>query len=57
MQKYQYEFLYKYALDKHPVIHQVTHVEQGIICTIFTDKLENIKYTLLENGNVIEENI
>lgn len=57
MQKYQYEYLYKYASNELKHIHQVTHIDSGIVCTIFKNKLINIKYTLNSDGSVSKQRI
>lgn len=52
MQKYQYEHLYKVASSEQGHIHQVTHVDEGIVCTICNGKLVNIMYKLHEDGTI-----
>ena len=52
MQKYQYEHLYQIASREQNHIHQVTHVDEGIVCTIFNGKLVNIMYKLHEDGTI-----
>ena len=44
--KEEYKRLYEHALKKHKDIHQITHIDKGIICTIHSNPTLRILYKL-----------
>lgn len=44
--KEEYKRLYEYALKKHKDIHQITHIDKGIICTIYSNATLRVLYKL-----------
>lgn len=56
----EYKRLYDYALTKHDNIHQITHINSGIICTLHGETpvyvLYKLQYTM-NTINIIEKQI
>ena len=44
--KEEYKRLYEHALKRHNDIHQITHIDKGIICTINNNDTLRILYKL-----------
>lgn len=42
----EYKRLYEYALKRHKDIHQITHIDKGIICTIHSQPTLRVLYKL-----------
>lgn len=54
----EYKRLYEYALKQHDNIHQITHIDGGIICTLHGETpvcvLYKLQYTM-DTVNIIEK--
>ena len=44
--KEEYKRLYNHALNQHKDIHQITHIDKGIICTIHSNPTLRVLYKL-----------
>lgn len=44
--KEEYKRLYEHALKQHNDIHQITHIDKGIICTIHSNATLRVLYEL-----------
>ena len=42
----EYKRLYEHALKQHNDIHQMTHIDKGIICTIHSNPTLRVLYKL-----------
>ena len=58
--KEEYRRLYEHALKQHDNIHQITHIDNGIICTLHGKTplyvLYKLQYTM-NTINIIEKQI
>ena len=56
----EYKRLYAHALKQHDNIHQITHIDKGIICTLHDETPVYILYKLqytMNTINIIEKQI
>lgn len=54
----EYKRLYEHALKQHNDIHQITHIDKGIICTIHSNATLRVLYELeyaMDRISIIEK--